>query len=1230
MHCANWIARPWACTLAASLIIAFCAAEVGREEAALSGLHRQTSVSELLTAAQPDVPTQAAYSKVPLHFEANQGQSDPQVKFLARGSSYTLFLTATEAVLALPQKPEGRSQGSEVKFSDSSPKALQVIPKPHLWMPASTSMTGVAARDVIPAVSADRQAQAGIQSSGEKGVLKQLLDSRLTVRMYLVGANPQPRVTGEDELPGKSHYFFGSDPTQWHTNISTYARVKYEDVYPGVDLVYYGNQQQLEYDFVVAPGADPTVIRLAFADLRGPGLKPGPTLDGATGDLVLHTADGELRFHQPRIYQEIDGTKQPIAGRYVLFDSETADSGLRTQQVGFEVAAYDSSKPLIIDPTLSYSTVISGDIGAAIAVDSSGNAYVTGITSSPDFPTTAGASQQACRTNSRGGCYDVFVLKLNAEGSALLYATYLGGSDLDESTAITVDASGNASVTGRTLSIDLPTIPGAFDRGCGTDGNCNGTCGDHCDLGNDRAFDAFVAKLNATGSALVYSTYLGGSRDEEGRGITVDTLGNAYVTGNSYSPDFPTVNPLQPAFGVCPPNCANAFVTKLNATGSGLVYSTYFAVGQVNSIAVDLSGNAYITGSTGSDDFPTVNPLQATRHGLDAFITKVNASGSALLYSTYLGGSDREEGRGITVDSSGNVYVTGVTTSPDFPTLNPVQPSFGGSYFDAFITKVNTAGSALVYSTYLGGSSQDEGNAIAVDLASNAYVTGVTYSDDFPTARPLQPTRGSGICPSTGTASPCPDAFVIKLNTAGNTLLYSTYLGGSGSSTSDTGSSIVVDAAGNAYVTGSTSSADFPTENPLQPVHGGGYSEVFIAKIADAQQEEILAHFESPEATPFASALVGIRSSVAGIALIRGWAFATQSDTHIHSVELFIDGQPAGAIPCCSQRADVQTAFPQFPADNTLNSGWGITFNWGLLEVGFHAVRVKIRDTAGHLVFTESREVIVVKPGDFEFLDRFDLSGAAASIEGDELIVEGIVVRDKATQQQKRINARFRWFESSQSLGMVEATTVAEVASLRSFFAPLFASLSAWFRGGPVVANALEQPQLTSSLESPEQEQVVAGVGIIRGWAFDEAGSVPPLLGLMIDGRWGGRIPCCSDRADVAAAFPDQPAALHSGWGTVFNYGLLSAGPHTIGVAAEYWSYAKVLGTHAVTVVRVGEFEYLDQFGLSGATARIEGDTLVLSGVVVRDKASQQRKTIDVWLRWVESAQGLGIVAASE
>src|SRR5262249_43810811 len=295
----------------------------------------------------------------------------------------------------------------------------------------------------------------------------------------------------------------------------------------------------------------------------------------------------------------------------------------------------------------------------------------------------------------------------------------------------------------------------------------------------------------------------------------------------------------------------------------------------------------------------------------------------------------------------------------------------------------------------------------------------------------------------------------------------------------------------------------------------------------------------------------------------------------------------AGKVPCCSQRGDVQTAFPQFLTDNTLNSGWGAVFNWGVVSAGPHTVRLFIRSTSGELFVTDTRTVAVVKPGDSEYLDPFDLSQATTSLQGEELTVDGILVRDKATQQQKRINTRFRWFKSAQSLGLTEATTVAEITALRSFFTPLFTSLATWLRGGPGVATARDLPQVASSFESPEQEQVVSGIGVIRGWAFDEAGGPIRAIGLVIDGQWSGTIPCCSQRADVAAAYPDQPAALLSGWGTVFNYGLLGAGPHTIGVTAEYWSYVKALGVHAVTVVRPGGFECLDPFDLSQATARV-------------------------------------------
>jgi len=467
------------------------------------------------------------------------------------------------------------------------------------------------------------------------------------------------------------------------------------------------------------------------------------------------------------------------------------------------------------------------------------------------------------------------------------------------------------------------------------------------------------------------------------------------------------------------------------------------------------------------------------------------------------------------------------------------------------------------------------------------------------------------------------------VNETGSALVYTLLLGGSrvNDARSDFASAIAVDNAGNAYVTGQTNSADFPTTAGAFQTAYTGSADAFIAKIAD-RPAGIMAVFESPDNGP-----------VSGISVIRGWAVATEAGVALSSVELFIDGQSAGEVPCCSQRADVQAAFPQFPADNTRNSGWGTVFNWGLVSPGTHTVRLFIRSTTGELLVTDTRTVTVVKPGDSEYLDRFDLSQATATLQDEELTVDGILVRDKATQQQKRINARFRWFESSQSLGMVEATTVAEITSLRSFFAPLFTSLSSWFRGGPGVAAARDLPQIASSFESPEQEQVVSGIGIIRGWAFDETGGPIRAIGLVLDGQWSDTIPCCSERADVAAAYPDQPAALHSGWGTVFNYGLLGAGPHTIGVTAEYWSYVKVLGTQAVTVVRPGGFEFLDQFDLSHATARIvrihpwslpDGEEVRFEGVKVRDKASQQEKVITVQLRWFVSSQALGLVSSSD
>ena len=408
--------------------------------------------------------------------------------------------------------------------------------------------------------------------------------------------------------------------------------------------------------------------------------------------------------------------------------------------VTFEVASYDRSKLLIIDPVLVYSTYLGGsgpDAGIGIAVDASGKAYVTGETSSLDFP-TMNASQPA----SAGGG-DAFVSKLNAAGSALVYSTYLGGSGSDAGTGIAVDGLGNAYVTGQTRSTTFPTTSGAFQTSFG-----------------GGFSNAFVSKLNAGGSALAYSTYLGGSRFDLGSGIAVDASGNAYVTGQAGSTNFPITSG---AFQTSLRGSGDAFVSKLSAAGSALVYSTFLGGSGFDlglGVAVDASGNAYVTGETLSSDFPTTSGALQTSFGggySDAFVSKLNAAGSALVYSSYLGGRGGDQGSGIVVDASGDAYVTGLTDSADFPTVDPLQPRYGGGG-NVFVTKLNAAGSALVYSTYLGGRGGDLGSGIAVDASGNTYLTGSTGSPDFPTVNPFQPAKAGAVFAF--------DAFVAKISPA--------------------------------------------------------------------------------------------------------------------------------------------------------------------------------------------------------------------------------------------------------------------------------------------------------------------------------------------------------------------------------------------------------------------------------------------------------------------------------
>ena len=983
------------------------------------------STSEAPASLPPD-----AYGRLPLSFELNQGQTDARVKFLARGQGYGLFLTAEEALFS---------------FSGSQ------------------------------------------------------------MRMRLQGAATSPQITGVDQLPGKVNYLLGNKSDKWRANVPTYARVRYEHVYPGVDLIYYGNQRQLEYDFVIEPGASFKQIRLAFDDAGKPRLN-------RRGDLILKSGARKITLLRPKAYQEIGNERREVPVKYLLKPRG---------QVAFQVGRYDKSQQLVIDPVLVYSTYLGGngqDIGNGIATDSSGNAYITGQTISVNFPT--GSPLQPAN----GGSIDAFVAKLNASGSAFVYSTFLGGSSTDIATSIAVDSAGNAFITGNTFSTDFPVLNALHPNLTG-------------------GSDAFITELNSSGSGLVYSTYLGGHSNDFGNSIAVDSSGNAYVTGSSFSSDFPTTNPVQanrlgtsifkstdgagnwapsdtgliasgvsdfafhpgnsstiyagtdagvfkttdggvnwtllagsaslpvnkvaidptdpniiylatsaglfkstdagnnftginngfsplfarvilvdpvtpttlyalaigssvfksidgganwtegfinfsvglvngltidpntPAtlyasttsgifkstnsggdwvasntglpfntrannvvidktnnllyaatnFGVFKstnaagswtaingnltvpgtsvialdplnnsiiyistvfgpqktidggvtwnlsttgyPNTtlnalvvnptqpstlfigtssgSDAFVTKLSAGGASQIYSTYLGgnLSEIGtSIALDAAGNAYLTGSTLSSNFPTANALQPVKAiSSDAFVTKLNANGSALVYSTFLGGDGNETGRGIAVDASGNAYVTGTTSALNFPVVNAFQPSNAGFLNEGFVTKINAAGSALVYSTYLGGESSDESLAIAVDAAGSAYITGTTSSINFPTLGALQPERnGFGA-----------DAFLTKLAPSGSGLIHSTYLGGSGA---EGGVGIALDSTQNIYIIGTTSSADFPTVNPLQPTSGGGLRDVFVAKLRPAPELEVTIA-DSPDPVNFGTNL---------------------------------------------------------------------------------------------------------------------------------------------------------------------------------------------------------------------------------------------------------------------------------------------------------------------------------------------------------------------------------------
>lgn len=687
---------------------------------------------------------QATYAALPLAFEQNQGQIDPQVKYMARANGYTLFLTDSDAIFSFhPRLPPSRT--------DAAPNSQK---KPDA-----------------------------------------------AVRMRLVGGSSAAPVAVGKQLPGITNYYLGNDPKNWHANVSQYARVSYKNVYPGIDLAYYGEQNKLEFDFIVAPKSNSAPIDLAFSGAQH-------VKTDASGNLIISSSAGDVVLHKPLAYQKQNGIRQFVDAHFVL---------KANNQVSFDLGNYDRSRELVIDPSVTYATYLGGtseDDGYGIAFDSSGNAYVTGQTASTNFPVVGGVA------GTNAGSFDVFVTKIKADGSSLVYSTYVGGSGMDSGNALAVDALGDVFVAGGTSSTDFPTTTTAFQKTFG-----------------GGSLDAFVFELNPGGTALTYSTYLGGTGTDVASSIAVDGSG-AYVVGSTGSTDFPTHNPFQSSLA----GSSNGFVTKLSPSGAALLYSTYLGGGTgdfASAVAVPAGATgpsaAYVTGAALNPSFPTTNGAFQTTCGTDgtcngglsdAFVTVFNTTGTGLVYSTFLGGAETDEGLGIAVDSSGDAYVTGLTQSSNFPLQSAWQKTLGGTQ-NAFVSQLNPAGTALTYSTFLGGSQIDAATGIALDQNKNAYLTGETASPNFPLVNPTQATAGGGN-----------DAFVSEVNSAGS-LVFSTYLGGSlNENTNASGGefsalgSIAVDTTGaNVYVTGNTLSTNFPKQAAEQTAEAGGI-DAFVVKYA--------------------------------------------------------------------------------------------------------------------------------------------------------------------------------------------------------------------------------------------------------------------------------------------------------------------------------------------------------------------------------------------------------------
>jgi hypothetical protein len=1069
--------------------------------------------------------TSVGLGNTPLYFIPNKGQVHEQVKFYARASGYTLWITKDGLVF---------------------------------------------------------------DSIGEKGGEAV---GRCVSRLLFPAARENPGMVPVETTGHRVNYLKGTDRSGWVTGIETSKAVLYTDIYDHIDLKVYGIEKQIEYDWIVNPGADPGNIRFLYKDVKGTHLDE-------KGNLVVKTGLGELTHKRPFGYQEIDGRTAAVA---VDFEKVAENT------YGFRVGEYDKTYPLIIDPVVMvYSTYLGGsgsEIGSCLTVDNNGCAYIGGDTGSSDFP-TEGAYQ-----STSGGSVDAFVSKFSSSGNSLLYSTYIGGSGDDEAEGLRVDGSGRLYIAGTTASSDFPTQNAYKNSSSG-------------------GKDVFVAILSADGSSLEYSTYLGGSGDDRAFAIALDSSKNIYVTGDTGSANFPKMNAYQVSHGG---GTHDAFVTRIEASGSSLGYSTFLGGnGAETGYGIAVNGsNAYVTGRTTSSNFPVKNDYQSSHGGgtYDAFVTKLASTGKTLIYSTYLGGSQDDNGYGIDVDSSGKAYVTGDTHSTNFPTENAYQVTHGGGNGgDAFVTAFSTTGTTLSYSTFLGGSEGDAGAHVAVNSSGYACITGYTSSSDFPTVRANQ-TVYSGDR----------DVIVAMLSPSGNSLTFSTYLGGSDF---DTGRGIFIDSNGDVYVAGFTGSTDFPDKSAYQGSLKGS-RDTFVAKYSTSEYGTLCGGVDACELTwttggdanwfeqtddfyydndaVRSGALSGAGSTYMQTTVIGPCEFSyfwKVSSSYSHYLRFYVNGELKDSISGTWSYVNWSERLYDLPA-GTHTLKWEYTKN---SSYGYG-------DDAGWV------DKVVYKPGSSIELNRTQLTFGA---------VEGFTSPDQTFTVSNTTSSPFKWTASgsknwmsctpNSGNGRKEITVSVDAAGLPA--GTYTGSISV---AVPGAANSPQTVDITLNVykanrssvpfgdyATPLDNSTIMSSVPFTGWVLDDVGVESVKLYRLQNSQLiyiGDAVLVEGSRPDVEQAYPSYPHNYRAGWGYMMLTNFLPGGGNgtfsIVAIATDTEGHQVTLGTKTVTVDNNGAVKPFGALDTPRQGGIASGGSFVNWGWVLATKGNSiptDGSSIDVWV----------------